>query len=150
MGNALLLTWMPDSSSSMSQASLWKFDPDGEQLWQTQLPHTGPWLHFQLSLTVDASGNPLIAGWFVPSAPPLAPAPFLTWYSGSGNHLMDRIFPLQETPEGFGNAMGRAAGTDSSGNALFTGRFTGGMDFGTGRVQAQGSDIFLLKVDPTP
>jgi outer membrane protein assembly factor BamB len=147
-GNVLLLTWRDQGSDGMAQATLLKLNASGGQLWSRTIPQTGPWIDPQMSLAVDAEGRVLLSGWYVAPAPYFLYA-FLDWYGPTGDLLMTRRFG-DPNPSAPAPAHGRGAGFDSDGNVLFAGDFSGTLDFGSGPVQAEGSDIFLLKIDPTP
>jgi len=137
-----------------------KLDANGAHLWTRT---SSGWVkdYEGMSIDFDASGNVLLAGTFrgsVDFGGGLrddcsfgAPNAALVWYGPNGEYVADKVFPCSFNNSGYTLPYGAGAGFDPSGNVVFTGWFAGSMKLGGSTVQAEGdSDIFLMKLDPSP
>ena len=100
------------------------------------------------AVTVDGGGNVIITGGFQGTVnfggtnltASLGLDFFLAKYSAAGTHLWSRRAPASGSENGF------ALATDSSGDVIAAGSFTGSVDFGGGFLATAGQeDIFLVK-----
>lgn len=120
----------------------------GTTLWAQRLGGTGPEDHADIA--VDSAGNVLLTGQFYYTADfgggPLDGTDsqdiFAVKLDAQGQHLWSRRLG------GTGNDRVEGIATDSAGNVLITGSFSGTADFGGGPLSSAGSqDIFAVKID---
>jgi hypothetical protein len=151
----------PSSPSSAEYFSLEKLDANGEQLWSRTFGGTHhDQSNHRMTLTFDASGNVLLAGYALRgmdfgggyrTSPLGAYIAFLVWYGPQGEYISDKTYTGWANETGYSVPVGGGAGFDASGNVVFVGWFWGFMELGGTTVQAQScTDLFLMKLDPTP
>jgi hypothetical protein len=105
-----------------------------------------PW-----GVATDSAGNTFVAGSFSGS---LALGATTLISSGAQDAFLVKLDPSGSVlwARQYGGASGQDAwgvATDSQGNAIVVGTFTGTISIGGNMVTAQGTDAFVLKVDPT-
>jgi PKD repeat protein len=137
------------TSAGGTDAFLAKYSPAGDLLWIRR--DGGSQDDFAESVAVDPSGNVVIAGRFTGVASlggaSLSSAGgtdvYVAKYTSSGTHVWSRRHGGALSDTGYGVA------TDTLGNVLVTGYFSGTVDFGveTCRVPFSSDlDVFLLKL----
>jgi hypothetical protein len=139
------------TSAGVEDAFLAKLDgSSGAPVWSKRFGNAGS-VTRSYGVTVDATGNVLVAGTFSGSVDfgggVLTSAGgtdiFVAKLSPTGTHIWSRRF---------GDASDQAAksiAVDGAGNAFVTGYFAGSVDFGGGPLtSAGGKDIFVAKLDP--
>ncbi|MDH4038706.1 MAG: SBBP repeat-containing protein [Candidatus Krumholzibacteria bacterium] len=122
-----------------------KFDASGTHLWSQRLGGTQD--DYGLGVCVDATGYVCLTGYFHGTASlggsNLVSAGsadiFVARYSPSGAHAWSRRFGST------GSDFGHAIDTDSFGNMIMTGNFSGSVDFGSAILaSAGGTDMVCL------
>ena len=126
-----------------------KFGSDGAHVWSKRFGDASG--QNPQGVTVDASGNVTITGYFMGTVNFGGGAitagssgdMFLAKFGPGGAHIWSKRFG-----DGSG-AVGRAVAVDASGNAIVTGYFPGVVNFGGGALaSAGGYDIFVAKFGP--
>lgn len=129
-----------------------KFDPAGKPLWHKQFGGAGA--QEVKSLAVDSQNNVLLVGAFtteiglgetVLQSSGASADIFVAKLSEGGDVLWSKRFGDS------GDQVASAVAVDASDNVLFTGGFTGTLDFGVGATQlssVQEHDVFVAKLDP--
>ena len=126
-----------------------KFASDGSHSWSKRFGDADN--QAAPRVTVDASGNIIIAGYFEGTVDfgggTLTSAGsadlLVAKFDSSGNHLWSAGYG----DSSFQHAYGVAA--DASGNIIMSGYFTGEVDFGGGTLSSAGDyDVFLARFDP--
>jgi hypothetical protein len=126
-----------------------KFDSDGNHIWSLSFGG-GSGDQWGNSVTVDGSNNVVVTGYFWHSVnfgggeltSAGAADVFVVKFDSDGNHLWS---------DGFGDASyqtGQSVAVDGSENVIFTGFFSGTVNFGGGPLTSAGlDDIFVAKFD---
>lgn len=159
-GQLLLLMRNRASWGGGDSFSLAKLDANGAPLWSRSLSGNSYRSNPRMTLAFDASGNVLLSGYVLSGmdfgggyrdSPIGAYIAFLAWYSPQGEYLSDKTFGGWANETSYSVPLGAGAGFDASGNVVFAGWFWGSMELGGTTVEAQScTDIFLMKLDPTP
>ena len=141
---------LPLSSAGGTDLFVAKLDPAGACLWSKNSGDANS--QFGNSVTVDASGNVLVTGYFygqmdlggcpLSSAggtdlfvAKLDPSGACLWSKSAGDTL---------------NQHGDGVAVDDAGNVVITGGFAGVLDFGgCPLTSAGGNDLFVAKLDPS-
>jgi hypothetical protein len=127
-----------------------KYGPTGGYVWAKTVGGTGA--DAGTSVKTDSAGNVFVTGYMGATVDfgggSLVSAGgqdvFLVKYSSAGAHLWSRRFGST------GADLGTGVGTDSSGNVVVVGTFTGSIDLGGGSLtSAGGRDIFVAKFSAT-
>lgn len=138
----------PLTSAGGSDIFVAKFDPSGNHLWSGCFG--GSNADEGQSITTDVAGAVLVTGYFSETADfggnPLTSAggsdAFVAKFGSGGTHLWSERIGGSDPDRGQGVA------TDTAGNVLVTGSFSGTADFGGGPLtSAGGRDIFVAKFD---
>jgi hypothetical protein len=129
-----------------------KFDPSGKPLWHKQFGGAG--VQEVRSLAVDSQNNVFVVGSFtnviafdetiLTNTGPAADI-FVAKIGAGGNVLWSKQFGDD------GEQIASAVAVDTANNVLFTGGFTGTLDFGVGATQlssVEAHDVFVAKLDP--
>lgn len=134
-----------------------KYDAGGNYLWATAIGGSG--VETSRSISLDATGNVYITGYFQSPVMDFDPGPgvanrpsaggndfFVAKYDSNGAYLW------ANTVGGTGTDISNGIGTDAAGNAYITGYFNGvAIDFdpgpGTATLSSVGQNIFLAKYD---
>jgi hypothetical protein len=126
-----------------------KLDLAGTHLWSKRFGLGES--QYAYSIATDSAGNIVLTGVLVGTADfgggPLGSAGgndvFVAKLSPTGSHLWSKRFG------NVANQWGWSVSTDSAGNIVLTGWFGGTIDFGGQLLSsAEGSDIFVAKLDP--
>ncbi len=126
-----------------------KFDTAGNHVWSKVFASLGD--QFGKSVATDGTGNVVVAGQFAVTinfgGSTLTSAGagdvFLAKLDAAGNHLWSKRFG------GAGQEYADSVATDTAGNVIVMGQFTGTVDFGGGPLtSATPLDVFVAKFDP--
>ncbi len=124
-----------------------KYSSNGAYLWSKGIGGSSD--DWAKAVAVDPSGNILITSWSgsgtvdFGGGPVSLVAAYLAKYDPNGGYLWAKAL-------GTNIADGTALDTDSSGNVIVSGYFTGPCDFGGGPISSVNSgDAFLAKYSPT-
>jgi hypothetical protein len=142
----------PLTSAGGEDIFLAKYSKDGRPLWSRRIGGAGNDRAYAVAL--DRSGNAVITGYFEGQVDFGAGSHtsaggrdvFVAMYSGGIG------YPLWSSSYGGpGNDASIDVATDAADNIAVTGSFSGGIDFGRGRLAGAGqNDVFLVKLGPAP
>ena len=128
-------------------AYLVKFDSNGDHIWSRRFGNDGSEQGQQV--VIDALGDVVTRGIFTHSIDlgggdlvcPGFGASYVAKFYSSGNHIWSHCYSdIYEIVAG--------VAVDPAGNVVFTGSFSGTVDFGGGPLtSAGGRDVFLVKLD---
>ena len=133
-----------------------KFGPDGSYVWTRTWGGTG--FDHALALATDASGSVFVCGYFNESVDfdPGAGAEFRKSAGSSDSYLLklagDGSYQWVHIVGGLGSDSGTGVCTDSAGNILMTGLFSGTVDLNPtasvdNRKSAGSTDVFVTKIN---
>jgi len=134
------------TSAGLLDIVMAKYSAAGSFIWAQRFGSTQDDAAY--AITVDGGGNVIITGGFQGTVnfggtnltASLGLDFFLAKYSATGVHQWSRRAPASGSENGF------ALATDSNGDIIGTGSFTGSVDFGGGFLATAGQeDIFLVK-----
>lgn len=142
---------LTNNESYGSDVFLAKYDGNGNVLWAKSAG--GTYVNQGYSVSVDASGNAYVTGYF--TSPTITFGPYTLTNAGGGNFFLAKY-------DGNGNVLwaksaggiyadvGNSVAVDASGNAYVTGFFQSStIIFGSDTLKNAGYDnIFLTKFDP--
>jgi hypothetical protein len=130
-----------------------KFDPAGKPLWHKQFGGSGA--QEVSSIAVDSQDNVLLVGSFSgeitfggTAVPSSGQRDILVAKISAGG---DVVWSKTFGDGGGGDQIAAAVAADAENNVIFTGSFTGSLDFGVGADQLTsvgGYDVFFAKLDP--
>ena len=131
-----------------------KFDSNGAHIFSKQLAPGSD--ASARDVAVDPSGNIFVTGGFTTVADfgggPILPScgggsisSFLVKLDKNGKH----VYSLRFSGAGQCGALATQLGVDALGNAVIAGGFTGTVDFAGKALTSQGSDLFVVKLDPS-
>lgn len=129
------------TSAGYSDIFVAKYDPNGNHLWSRQLGTADADIGY--CVASDPSGNVLVTGYLHGIAPSDI---VVVKYNAAG--VMQWI-KILGSPDGYDE--GLAVTSDTAGNVLVTGSFSGTVDFGGGPLStpADDWDVFVAKYSPT-
>lgn len=126
-----------------------KLDPDGAQTFSKVLEQGAEAGGY--AVAADAAGNVVVGGYLNGKADfgggPIGVGSginaFVARFDPAGKHLSSAAFG------GSGDARAQSLGVDAMGNIVVVGAFKGTIDFGATPLTSAGSDMFVVRLDPT-
>lgn len=147
------------ATGNQSNIAIVKYNSAGVFQWQK--PYGGTGTITPKAISLDPSGNILICGFFseqgnfggssTTTGTPQDIAGFIAKYNSLGEYQWDKTFPSSSIYSGAYNNQIRAITSDSSGNVIMSGSFTGTANFGGGDRMTQYNitpQMILAKYDP--